>query len=529
MKHFRPFCWQIRNSNLPFWSPDYRFASYPITLLVLTLALSHCSQAIAGGVGIMPTTQPDLSVGPGASIGVPLGSPNASIKGSSSPLSILRPPIDLGIKPHKWRAEGAPVASIVTPQNTTLLKSEIVENNQSLSVVDALDEALLNSPRAAAIRANLGIARSNFAYATVLRNPYFFFDRGLIAEAERRIGPTFTWTPPWQTAFDLLVAKRQVDQAKLEILRDLWGLRADVRRAYTDAVIAQETATATENLVTLANQTLEVTRRKFQAGGAPEFDALKAQLALEQAELDLKQVRQRVIKTHQHLNLLLGRMPKQPLKIPSLESAKTGTKDKRNYFLPNLNEDVADLDVFIEQAKKSRWELTVIGQQIKVNKANLKNSYSNIIPIPQLILGQSVSGNQPTGPKLNADFFTVNAEMPFTNFQQGDIAKFKAMGKQLGWQLESQKNQVYTEIADAYNDLVTFRDRIRLYQEHVLFDSEEAARLSRRSYQVGFTDITGVIQAQQANFQIQLQYLADVQSYQQAFIALEQSVGRPIQ
>lgn len=493
---------------------------------------------IASGTGIMPTSQPDVGPGPGLNLAAPsvitapYGSGTTSgesIQSSTDRLSTLTTPLQLEIKPKKWNTD---IKLFDQSQNgSTVLRSSIVETNKVMGIVDALDEAILKSPRAAAIRANLGIARSNFAYATVQRNPYFFFDRGLVAEAVRRIGPTFTWTPPWQTAFDLLVAKRQVDQAKLEILRDLWSLRADVRRAYTDAVIAQETALRTEKLVGLAEKTLAITIKKLNVGARPEFDVLKARVAKEQAYLDLTQARQQVTKTRQQLNLLLGRPAKQAIEIPTLESAdKLSALDpKRNYFLPELSEQIADLDVFLEQAKQSRWDLTVIGQQIKVNKANLQNSYSNIIPIPQLIIGQSVSGNQPAGPKLNATFFTINAEIPFTNLQQGDIAKYKATGRQLKWQLEAAKNQVYSEISSAYNDLLTYRERIKLYQQHVLADSQESARLASLSYGAGFTDITDVIQAQQANFQIQLQYLSDVQSYQQSFINLEQAVGRPLQ
>lgn len=492
---------------------------------------------MASGSGILSTTQPDISSGPGSNLGPPaiLSSPynsDASPGGTlnADPIFLLNSQLKQEIRPRKWSTD-AKAGETANIDSGPVLKSSIIENHKALGIVDALDEALFKSPRAAAIRANLGIARSSFAYATVQRNSFFFFDRGLVAEAVRRIGPTFTWTPPWQTAFDLLVAKRQVDQAKLEILRDLWSLRADVRKAYTDAVIAQEMALCTGKLQTLADQTLIISQKRFNAGARPEYDVIKARVAQEQAQLDWNQARQQVIKTRQHLNLLLGRAVKQPLEIPSLISAdKLGPHDpKRNYFLPELNEQVADLDVFIEQAKKSRWDLTVIGAQIKVNRASLQNAYSNIIPVPQLIVGQSVSGNQPAGPKLNATFFTVNAEMPFTNVQQGEIAKCKATGKQLDWQLEATKNQVYCEISDSYNDLLTYRERIKLYEEHLLADSQESARLGTRAYETGMTDITGVIQAQQANFQIQLQYLSDVSSYQQSFINLEQAVGRPLQ
>jgi outer membrane protein TolC len=57
----------------------------------------------------------------------------------------------------------------------------------------------------------------------------------------------------------------------------------------------------------------------------------------------------------------------------------------------------------------------------------------------------------------------------------------------------------------------------------------ESLLLSKRAYDAGLTGIVTVIQAQQADFQIQLQYIADVQAYQQAYIALERAVGTALQ
>lgn len=70
---------------------------------------------------------------------------------------------------------------------------------------------------------------------------------------------------------------------------------------------------------------------------------------------------------------------------------------------------------------------------------------------------------------------------------------------------------------------------MRVYQEHVLADSYEVARLARRSYEVGQSDITSTLQAQQANVQIRSQYLDAVTSYAQSFTELEQSCGTPLQ
>ena len=72
------------------------------------------------------------------------------------------------------------------------------------------------------------------------------------------------------------------------------------------------------------------------------------------------------------------------------------------------------------------------------------------------------------------------------------------------------------------------RERISAYQEHVLAESDEVARLARRSYEVGQTDITSALSALQANIQVRTQYLESIRSYQQAFTDLEQSIGKPL-
>ena len=63
----------------------------------------------------------------------------------------------------------------------------------------------------------------------------------------------------------------------------------------------------------------------------------------------------------------------------------------------------------------------------------------------------------------------------------------------------------------------------------MLADSYEVARLARRSYEVGQSDITSTLQAQQANVQIRSQYLDAVMSYASAFTDLELSTGAPLQ
>ena len=390
-----------------------------------------------------------------------------------------------------------------------------------------LNEGLVNSPRVAATRALLGISKALYAAATAMPNPVFFRDEGAIAEGVRRIGPQQTLEPPWKLAFRLLAAKRQVQETKLEILDTLWHFRNDVRRAYTEVVVAQESYQTLQDLSVLAHKLLTVTNKRLQSGAVPELDVLKARLATSQADIDTARGRMRVTKSRQQLNVIVGRAFNSPISATRLPSFEV--KTEKSELLPDYSVPFPPVADFIAMAFENRLELRSNKQLLKLNKAQLYSAYSNILPNPTVGYGSSTNINLPTGPKLNGVFLTLNAELPVFTFSQGDIARLKANAKQLALQEAAIKNQITADVTSAYMTVLTARSRLKSYQDHVLADSAEVARLARRSYEVGQSDINATLLAQQANFQVRSDYLDAVSNYQAAMTDLEQSIGEPIE
>lgn len=402
-----------------------------------------------------------------------------------------------------------------------------------LTIFEALDRALVKSPRAAALRSLLPVTQSELARATQVDSPTWTYDFGVAAEQTRRTGAVVTFEPPWKLVFRLLAAKRLIEQTKQELLSQLWTLRAEVRLAYTEVVVAQETLETLNSLYDLAHRLMDVSSKRFQAGDVPELDMLKARLAESQYDVERRVGLRRVIRAKQQLNVIMGRKPETPLQIPRLPPFLTSSDiakaaGARNILLPDFNQRIAALDFYLDLAMKHRYELAALERQIAVNKAQLRNTYGNIFPSPQMWMGSSQVGNPPTGPRLGAYYFGVSVPSNLTNFQQGDIAKFKAVARQLKYQNNALRNVITSEVASAYNNVLAARQKLRIYQEHVLADSYEVARLARRSYEVGQSDITSTIQAQQNNVQIRTQYLEAIQLYQQAFTELERACGTPL-
>ncbi|MBX9685117.1 MAG: TolC family protein, partial [Candidatus Obscuribacterales bacterium] len=202
---------------------------------------------------------------------------------------------------------------------------------------------------------------------------------------------------------------------------------------------------------------------------------------------------------------------------------------QKSDILPDFSYELAPLNLFVEKGISSRLELQSLGLQLEVNKTEQKLALANIMPNPAFTMGKSTSGNPPIGPKLTSVFFTIDQETPFTNLQQGSIYQYKATTKQLNFQIAAQRNMIYSDISGAYQNVQAAREKLRVYQEKLLRDSNEVARLAQRSYEVGQSDITAALLAQQANIQIRSDYLEAIQLYSSAFTELEQAVGRPLQ
>lgn len=164
------------------------------------------------------------------------------------------------------------MAASADPTLMTMPQSHPTQNLPGVRLSAVFDESLVNSPRAATIRAQLGITKAAYAQALTLPNPSFFFLEDT-AQRARQIGGSVPIEPPWKLAFRLLLAKAQIKQTDFEIERNLWQLRTTVRRAYLDVVMATETQEAFDDLRRLATEIMSVAQKRFAADDVAALDA----------------------------------------------------------------------------------------------------------------------------------------------------------------------------------------------------------------------------------------------------------------
>lgn len=423
--------------------------------------------------------------------------------------------------------QGTSNACLAASVDPALLNMPQQANPQQVEIPlsAVFDESLLNSPRAANIRAQLGISKAAYAQALTLPNPSFFFLNDT-AQLARQFGAAVPIEPPWKLAFRLLLAKSQVKQADFEIQRNLWQLRSTVRRAYLNVVMATESRETYDELFKLSSDLVSVAQKRFAADDVAEFDVRRAELATFQADADLKQSEKKLDQAKQRLSVLMGRSYKNTVQVQKLPQFQL--RAEVNELLPDFSKEIPPLDDLIADATKSRLDLKVVRQSLAVNVAAMRTAIGNIIPNTQLNVGSSYSGNPPDGSATRGYFIGVTQEIPVLNFQQGERAKLRAQNIQVKRELESTKNVVTEEVVSAYQQLAAARQRVAYFQEKILFTSEKVARMARRGYEVGQNDITSTLAAQQVNVQTKASYLDAVRSYQQSLTDLEQAIGHPL-
>jgi len=435
--------------------------------------------------------------------------------------------------------------AIATGNATALTRSALAQSNSSMtdlplrgpvtnpvSITQAMSETLTQSPRAASLRLQLGIAKSEVVRATQMPNPSFLMDNGYRAEFTYRYGVAIPLEPPWKMALRIIAAKKQIKRVDLEISKSLWALRGDIRRAYTEVLIAQERYETFKELANLNLALLDTADKKCKAGDVARVDVFRAELASTQAAINRDQAAAEVLRAKQSLNVLLGRKHDLDIIVPRLESVPVQLKAEQSSYIPDLQAPLPVLSQLEAMAYDHRLDLKIVDQTLKAARAGLNVSLANVVPTPAIGVGRSavngpplVAGNGPSPNTFHGFFFQAFADIPIFNFQQGDIAKYKSVMEQLRAERLTQKNIIEQEVVHAYQSVVMQRQKIQTYQEKALSRSIEIANLMQRSYQVGEKDITAALQAQQANTQVRNDYLDAIKAYELAYTDLEQAIG----
>ena len=176
-----------------------------------------------------------------------------------------------------------------------------------LTAEAAVRVALLNNPALQGSMAALGISDAERVQAGRLPNPHFMLGRFRAAdtlEIERLL--TFNvvgmLTLPWQARWQ----SQQHELAKLQAAQDVVKLAAETRKAWINAVAAQQTARYMADVKEAAEASGELARRMARVGNWSKLQQAREQVFLADATAQLARSQQTAFSEREKLIRLMG-------------------------------------------------------------------------------------------------------------------------------------------------------------------------------------------------------------------------------
>ncbi|MEC4722888.1 MULTISPECIES: TolC family protein [Noviherbaspirillum] len=316
----------------------------------------------------------------------------------------------------------------------------------------AVQIALLNNKGLKASFAELGVAEADLVQAGRMRNPSFSFGRmraGEDVEIERSV------------MFDLLglltmpirsgIEKRRFEQAQLQTASQAVQLAADTRRAYFNAVAAQQTATYMEQVQSAADAGAELSQRLARVGNVSKLDQAREQVFYADATAQVARARHNATAAREQLTRLMGLWGanasfKLPDRLPDLPKAPNE--------MANVEQIAMDQRLDIQIAKR---DAHATARALGLTKAT---RFINV-------LDAGYANTSETGePRSNG--YEIELELPIFDWSGARTARAEAMYMQSVNRTADLAIRARSQVREAYSAYRTTYDLAKHYQSEVV-------------------------------------------------------------
>jgi cobalt-zinc-cadmium efflux system outer membrane protein len=374
----------------------------------------------------------------------------------------------------------------------------------------------LNDAMARAIDANQTLLAARTARA---------IDLGGVLAAGQRPNPEVSFeaareTPHWSFTGTVpleLGGKRQrrIDVANAalavtdaETARITADVRADVRRAYYQAVGATRRVAIAQELEAIQLRARDAAQERFQTGAAPRLDALQASLALSQAQNEVAAARGDLNAVRADLNALLAYpLDASPTLADPLEAGQ----------LPTAEAATA-------QVMAGNAELQVLQKRIDEARARLALSRALRRPDPSVTasLTYDAPGEFVFGWRAGAAI-----ALPIFTTGRPEVAIADATLGRAVADRTARAAQITGAVSAALARAAAARQTVERYQTEILPASLQVEQMAEESYRSGQTGLPAYLQTLQAAREIRQRALQAGLDYQLALADLERAMGIP--
>jgi cobalt-zinc-cadmium efflux system outer membrane protein len=378
----------------------------------------------------------------------------------------------------------------------------------TLSLAQALALAMQRNPSLIAARLGRAVSAAEIDIARERPNPDFTFE-GERETPHYAFGVTLPLELGSKRARRTAAAEATADAAAAEIARTEIDLRAAVRRAFYDAVAAEQRMALAREVMDLARRAREAAQARVEAGDAPRLDALQAELEFARAENELATRDGDRVASRVELNALLGLAP----------GAGTVVRG-------DLGEGgVPDTAAAVARALDSSLDLALLDRRVR--EAQAKVALARALQVPDLSLSGTVTQDAPG--EFNTGYragFTLALPI-FTTHRAGVLREEGAVA-QAHAAREAAAAQTGAAVTAAAARAQALRQQIDREERDILPRARQVEAMAEDSYRSGQTGLVALLQVLQTTRDTRLQALETALLYQRALADLERAIGAPL-
>lgn len=383
-----------------------------------------------------------------------------------------------------------------------------VISNSELSLPQAMVLAMERNPSLRAVRLGRAISAAEIGIARERPNPEFNF------EAERE-------TPHY--AFGVLlplelggkrgrrtdVAQAGADATLAEIARAEIELRVEVRRAFYEAVAAEQRLTLSRELAGLAQRARDAAQARLDAGDAPRLELLQSELELARTQNELATHDAERVAARVELNALLGLPP-----------------DAATMVRGELGEGaVPEPAAAVTKALDASLDLAVLDRRIR--EAQAKVALARALQVPDLSLTGTVTQDAPG--EFNTGYRAgFSLAVPIFTTHRAGVTREESAVAQARAEREAAAVQTTAAVTAAVARAQALRQQLDRETRDILPRAQQVETMAEDSYRAGQTGLVVLLQTLQTTRDTRLQALDTALSYQKALADLERAMGAPL-
>ena len=308
----------------------------------------------------------------------------------------------------------------------------------------------------------------------------------------------------------------RVRGAEADLLRSQWSVRdaerdvvAEVTRAFTELLIAQERITLAREALTLSESLRDAAKTLVDAGDVPELDLLRADVEVRRAENRLRLEETAAATIGRTLALLVG--------LPA-DISPTATGSLLLDPVPGTMQELLD------RARANRPDLKAAEAASASARAALRLTEAERF-FPSVTVSAGYAESLEFDARHRTALVGVSVPLPFWNRREGDIKAAEAEVAKQAAQRERLVAQIDKEVTTAFQQFAATQQMVERYLRQIVPAQQQTARLVEDGYRLGQLRLTEALLAQRDFIEARTAYLEAIGAYNTARADLQKAAG----